>query len=305
MLFLRRSGEDDQHGIEALSEAVYPEYRGQSHAWRPAEQYDGERLSRYGYVATDANTERVVGYGAVRTSRLPYARLDLMVHPTWRRHGVGGSLLELLLADARALHAITLQARARADNLDALAFLAGRGFEERHRMYGLRLVVADAELTPFLPVVERVGAMGIVLSTYAHEREHDRGYLPKLHALQNAVLPDWSDPDPAPIASMSLEDFARRLQEADPLPDALYIARCGEEYVGYSGMFALGTAVHPAYRGRGLATALKVRTIEYAKRLGYESAITCTANPAMLAINEKLGYRRELTEVRLIRRLKG
>ena len=291
---------DDAAAIVAMSDAIYPAYRLDADAWHPAEQYDNVDVSPFKHVAVDTLTGEIAGYGAIRTTRLPYARLDLMVHPQWQRRGAGSLLLAQLCADLEALTAETAQVRVRADKPDVLAWLHKRGFAERHRMYGLRLAVPEANLEPFQPLLSRIRDQGIAITTFADERIHDPACVHKLHALQHAVLPDWPDPDPAPFQPMAFEDFVRRLAEADALPDALFIAKADDYYVGYCGMFALGTAVRPAYRGQGLATALKVRSIEYAQRHDYRTAITCTANPAMLAVNEKLGYRHELTEVRLI-----
>ena len=61
--------------------------------------------------------------------------------------------------------------------------------------------------------------------------------------------------------------------------------------------------MRPAWRQRGIATALKLRTVAYAQRCGYASTIAHTASPTMLAIDERLGFRRERAEVRLLFRL--
>ena len=52
------------------------------------------------------------------------------------------------------------------------------------------------------------------------------------------------------------------------------------------------TAIDPAYRGRGIALALKLKTIEYGRAHGYSHIRTAVEsnNPSMLAINRKLGF---------------
>jgi hypothetical protein len=52
-----------------------------------------------------------------------------------------------------------------------------------------------------------------------------------------------------------------------------------------------------------LAFGRKVHSIAYVRQHGQQTATTCTANPAMPAINEKLGYRREQAEIRLVKAL--
>jgi GNAT superfamily N-acetyltransferase len=66
-------------------------------------------------------------------------------------------------------------------------------------------------------------------------------------------------------------------------------------------MFAAGDGAHPDWRRQGLALAPKVRLIERARREGVPLLRTNTASPAILALNEKLGFRRGLAEVRLVK----
>jgi RimJ/RimL family protein N-acetyltransferase len=61
--------------------------------------------------------------------------------------------------------------------------------------------------------------------------------------------------------------------------------------------------VRPAFCGQGIATALKVRAITRARDLGVATVRTSTGNPAMMRINERLGFRTTATEIRLIHRL--
>ena len=52
------------------------------------------------------------------------------------------------------------------------------------------------------------------------------------------------------------------------------------------------TAVHPAYRGRGIALALKLRTIAFTREHGYRYIKTGSnaVNERMLGINAALGF---------------
>jgi len=63
-----------------------------------------------------------------------------------------------------------------------------------------------------------------------------------------------------------------------------------------------GTAVRPAYRGAGLATALEARCIRWAQENDVRSLAPASGNPAMVRVNEKFGFRRTDVEVRLVRR---
>jgi GNAT superfamily N-acetyltransferase len=293
-------GDHDDDTVVALHDAVYPTYRAQPDVWNAAAQFDELRGQPHRLIARDTATQRVIGYGALRSVRAQQARLDLMVHPAWQRQGVGQGLLDHLIDQARIRGNVGVHVRARLDYPHALSFLIHRGFTETHRMYGLRLAVQKADLTPFWPYVQQLAARGVVITTLTAERHQNPAYLRELHELQNAVAPDWPDPERVPFTPVGFDDFARRLEhETQAHPDAFFIAKAGSNYIGYCGLSALGTAVHPAYRRQGVATALKVTAIADARRRGQATVFTCTANPAMVAINEKLGYQHEMVEVRL------
>jgi ribosomal protein S18 acetylase RimI-like enzyme len=48
--------------------------------------------------------------------------------------------------------------------------------------------------------------------------------------------------------------------------------------------------VLPEYRRHGIATALKIKTITYARERGFHRLLTNSDNPAMQALNKKLGF---------------
>jgi GNAT superfamily N-acetyltransferase len=233
--------------------------------------------------------------------------MDLAVAGEYRRRGCGGQLLGLLADAARAAGATTLQARTEDDRLQALAFLTRRGFAETMRMHRLVLDVATAILTPYAGIERRLAAEGIVLTTLADE-QHRIGDAcwHRLCAAYRCARDGWPDPDPDPGTGPpwlpTVAEFRRMYNEhARLLPEPCILAMHGEQVVGFTGAF--GTGVRPALRGRGIATALKLRVIADVRERGVTTLHTSTGNPAMLKVNERLGYRRTTTEVRLVRRL--
>jgi GNAT superfamily N-acetyltransferase len=252
-------------------------------------------------VALAPSTGEVVAYGALRTNRMPWARLDLMVDPAYRRRGVGGRLLAALQDDLRALGAVSVHARVRADVPEALTFLARRGFAERHRMHGLRLALDDVSYEALRRHERRALAAGYAIVALAEEMASGRDWRARLRALADDATIGWPDPDPAPAAPMTAERFAQWIEPALAAPDMLFLATAGDRLVGFASVTAVGTAVHPDHRGRGVATALKARALADAKRRRRRWVETCTAQPAMLAVNEKLGYVRHQVEVRLLK----
>ena len=176
-----------------------------------------------------------------------------------------------------------------------MAFLGNRGFVVvgRDKIVGLDLR-AMAAPAPALPA-------GIALRTLADRPDLVAG----VHAAAMEAFPDIPTTE-EPIEVGSLEAFVARDVERTSIPkDAFFVAvdEASSEVAGYASLkLAAGsttmayhdmTAVRPAYRGRGVATALKRATIAWAIGHGLEELRTGNDedNAPMRAVNAALGYR--------------
>jgi GNAT superfamily N-acetyltransferase len=308
--------DSDAEAVLAIRNHVHPDLVEPLEEWRRTDaEFDAAKHPRRRWVAVDAG--EVIGYACAWNTAAPRKyRAEVMVRPDRQRQGVGGALLEQMLREVRALGGISLQARARDDQPEILAFLERRDFRETHRMVSLSLALAGVDIGALEPWVALVTARGIAIATLAEEQMRRSDCLRALWEAHNAALPGWPDPDPDPVsappAPWSYERFLRSLEEPRPISELFFIACRGEEYLGYSslslraaepGVLLAGTAVRAEERGHGIATALKARTVQYARRHGYRVIRTSTANPAMRRVNEKFGFRPGRAEVRLVRRL--
>ena len=100
-------------------------------------------------------------------------------------------------------------------------------------------------------------------------------------------------------ASTTLEEW---LEEEATLPGGSFVALAGEQIVGYSGLMRDRddptraedglTAVRRAWRGRGIARALKQAELAWAAENGLREIVTWTqrGNEGMCRLNEQLGY---------------
>src|ERR1051325_440860 len=80
----------------ALFVAVYPERERETKTWAKAEQEEAARR----WVVADEASEEVIGYGALWRVRPGKFRMDLIIHPSWRRRGIGAQLLKPLVESA-------------------------------------------------------------------------------------------------------------------------------------------------------------------------------------------------------------
>ena len=229
-------------------------------------------------------------------------RFDLAVRPDWQGQSIGTQLFDRIILDAKALGATGLQARVRDDKQGAFEFISRRGFHESHRMGAYRLDFADADVSDFEQAFTRLRDRGIEATNLATVREHEAHYLEQFFDLYSAAREGWPDPDPDPtgINLVGINELKGWLDNAQ-LPEAFFIAKRAQRYVGFTSFFGIGTAVHPEYRRQGIATLLKAGSIADAHRLGFRGQTTSTASPAMQKVFETLGYVRLWSEIRLIR----
>ncbi|HEX8694113.1 MAG TPA: GNAT family N-acetyltransferase [Longimicrobium sp.] len=313
MLFSIRPLRDEEYeAAAALCGFADPGHGRTADGWRREDQGAYNSVGEVRRWAAVGGAGGIVGYAALWRVRDGKFRFDALVHPDARGRGIGGALFGAVLDAAEEAGAATLQGRAWDDDPGSLAFLRRRGFHEVHRMVELRLDLAAADLSPFAALPERLAAEGFRFRTFEQAQAEDADFWAKLTALQNAAAADWPDPDPGgPFVAMSEEKARGFFAGFRALPGGFFVADEGGRYAGYSGAGldehapaghagSGPTAVHPAYRGRGLATALKYLGLAEARRQGYTVAVSQSANPAMVRVNEKLGFRRDRAEVRLV-----
>jgi RNA polymerase sigma factor (sigma-70 family) len=261
------------------------------------QQFDESRCTRRHHVIEDPATHRILGYGAIEQGPQPEVfRLFLVVRAYLLSRGVGDALYARLLSDLRDLKAAGAWVRLSASELGTMGFLQGRGFLEAERFSAWRLRVADVDPAAFPRAVERPGGRGIVVTTLAHEREHDRDCMRRLYELRDGLIGD----DNRGVARISFDEHVRRLQGPHILPEGYFIARRGECYIGVSILnpskqsgLLLRTDLRRAHRGHGMGTALTARALAYARRHGYETVLgyVDSAQSAALALCRKFGFR--------------
>ncbi|HEX7288097.1 MAG TPA: GNAT family N-acetyltransferase [Candidatus Angelobacter sp.] len=305
--YLLRSWTSNDAGSDReISQAIYPEYREESGhpAWFPAQQLGAPRECSSRYVVVETRNDQLVAYASLWELRPKRYRFDLAVRPEWQGQGLATQLLSQVINDAQALGATGLQARVRDDKTEALAFVRRRGFVESHRMAAYRLDIAPG----LFDSPERAGAelrdSGLEVTNLADLLKRDADSVERLYELYSAAREGWPDPDPDPNGpvSLPLERFKGWLDQLRQ-PEAVLIAMHQARYVAFTSFFDIGTAVHPEYRCKGIATLLKSLSIADAHERGLRGQTTSTASPAMARVLEKLGYRRSWSEVRLLREL--
>ncbi|HKR02576.1 MAG TPA: GNAT family N-acetyltransferase [Pyrinomonadaceae bacterium] len=294
----------DSAAVLQLHEDAFQELDFSSFLWEPCQQIESLEKDCVRHVYRD---EAVKGYGAAYSLDETHFRLNLLVGPRHARRGIGSLLLDLIEMEVRKLGGKYLQARLQESMSESLAFALSRGFVFVHRMRGMSLRAEDFSYEKWKPLGERLFEEGFSATTFKDEEEVGNTPLEKLARLQRRAREGWPLPDPTWKLDATTQQ-AREPFTHISVPERFSIMKFKDEYVGYTsaedGNGSVGTGVHPLYRGRGVATYLKAFDIQRCIVAGKEYFESASANPAMLKVNEKLGYKfNELTEVRFVKYL--
>ena len=262
-------------------------------------------LQRYVFSEKDA----IVGFGDlahVPDMFSPHKYwLTILVEPKSQGRGIASAIYESLSDKLGQLKAIGAWAGSR-ENLPRLtAFYEKRGFKEKQKVWESRLDVNKVDPRRFRDYEERVRNQGIIITDLARERKSDPDALRKLHELVQTIAADI--PQPEPFTPISYEQWkAFEIKNPGLIPEGYMIAKDGSKYVGLSTVWRIdkelrglgqgNTGVRREYRGKGIAIAMKLSVIEYARRNGYARVKTWndSINTPMLAVNIKLGFKREI-----------
>jgi mycothiol synthase len=217
------------------------------------------------------------------------------VLPEYRRRGVGSALLQPLAAHVTALGLSEL--RAMVEDRESLAFAEHFGFTEIDRQIEQVRVLGDEPPPSALP-------SGVEVITLDQQPDL---WAACFDTFGTEVLADFALYEPLEInAEQWVSSWA-----GDPMFLALYDG----EVIGCAGLNrdtdrperaenAL-TAVRRDWRGRGIASHLKRRTLQWAANHGLSELYTWTQarNVSMLRLNEHLGYVTGHTSIMLSRPL--
>ena len=307
-LEMREFDPTDYQRLLEIYNANYPDYTRSIDEWRSRdESVDRSRyhLQRYAFLENEVE----VGFGDVsHVTDMFHPRkfwINIFVDPTVQGRGIGSAIYAKLNGELRKLNAIAAWAGS-TERLPRLTeFYQKRGFEEKMKAWESRLDVLTIELEKFRDYTEKVLRQGITITNLAEERKNGPDSLKSLHELVQLISADM--PSPAAFTPVSYEQWeAFELKNPSLLPEAYMIAKDGPKYVGLSTVWRLdkeprglvqgNTGVRREYRGRGIAVALKLKVIDFARRNGYRKLKTWNAsnNAPMLAVNTKLGFKREV-----------
>lgn len=220
----------------------------------------------------------------------PFARNYVL--PRAQRRGIGTALYRAVSQWAAERGHDEFEAWIQDEHPEGREFAENRGYREIGREDRLVLELASAA-----PAVAE-SPEGIEIVTSAEHPE----LIDRVYEVACESYPDI--PGEEDVEMPSFDDWlAKDMSGPGDWPEAVFVALAGEEVVGYSKLSLTKaqpetahhdmTGVKRAWRGRGIAGALKTAQIQWAKRAGYTRLVTRNEerNVAIQRLNRRLGYR--------------
>lgn len=282
----------EHDGVRPLSEHVWLHvaHGGDERALHVLARNDDGTLIGYAHLDTTDEVEGPSG--------------ELVVHPSFRRHGAGRALITHLIERSSG----PLRLWAHGEHVAASRLAEDLGFERHRTLWQMRRSLHSALPEPRLPE-------GVVLRSFNRDRDEE-AFL-RVNARAFADLPDQG--------SWTLTDLHRREQEAWFDPNGFLMAWAADDepndnddevLAGFHWTKVHGASSHddhshqaigevyvlavdPAWRGSGLGRALTLAGLHHLRRLGLDQVMLYVdaANVSAIELYEGLGFMRWDTDV--------
>ena len=261
---------------------------------------------------------RIIGYGSLHRAWWLELhgryRIYVSVDRDWRRQGIGTRLWDRLLSLAAVTERIRwLESGAREDRPDALAFLTARGFVPEARIEKSELALGRFEFRNWRHEGTAPTKAGAALCSLHEAMDRYPDWQQRLWHLEQRLYRDV----PAAVSFRPLDfpQWVRQRVNAPGFnPAACWIAldQASGDWIGMTdlveadggvGILDTGfTGMERGWRRQGLATALKLHAIQWARAEGYEYIRTDNGsdNP-MYRLNLKLGFTPRPAWISLVR----
>lgn len=245
-----------------------------------------------------------VGFGSYNQSAWSYDPqhfyVTICVLPEFQGRGCGSALYDQMLDALAPFDPIQLETSTLENYPHAMRWLEQRGFKLHVRLQRSILALAEFDPTPWAGLETRLEAEGIVIKSLPELRASDPDWARKHYELDMATMVDIPGFDN--FTPPSFEQWQKDLLESPRIkPEAFLAAVQGDQHVGLTelltspqtdDLFTGLTAVRREYRRKGIATALKVRALTWAKENGCPRIHTENEeNNPMLQLNYALGFR--------------
>ena len=226
--------------------------------------------------------------------------ISMQVHPDHQRKGVGTALYDHIMKDLAERGPTIFESYAREDRQEGMSFLEKRGYKRTLRDQMSELVVADFDPAPFAWTADLTGKTGVEIRTVVELEADGVDWKREAWELEHELMQDVPTDDP--VTKQPFEQWVKWLTHPAFIPEAFFIAIADGRFIGVTSLWqSLAekdklhtnlTGVVRSLRRKGIATALKVRSIEFARGSGARIIRTENEeNNPMYDLNVRLGFK--------------
>lgn len=217
------------------------------------------------------------------------------VRDDYRNRGVDTALWDEALSLLSDTNPVSLWTCVREDFVPAAGYLRERSYREQFRSWGANLDLAKFDPDRFQYYRDALPKRGIHLRSF-DELATDPRRDEKIAALQAELEEE------APYCEPIIAKRHPTINDSSTLLESLVVGVSDDDYIGMASLFdqpgfpnVAGsglTGVKEGFRNLGVATALKAKTVNWAKGKGYAevNAGGAGVNVAILKVNRRIGF---------------
>ena len=295
----------EYEAVVAVANATWPDEQDTVANWKhnDANRTKGRLFQRF---TVEDNTQTIVAEAACWESNWAYVAgkylFEITVHPDYQDQEIEPLCYDHILAflSKREPKPTKLETYTREDKSRRIAFLEDRGYKVMMREANSQIDLAGYDFSPFEAVRQKVTAQGIDLLDLVETQARDKNWMKSNYDLHTAIVHDIPNTDE--ITPQPIEEFAKGYDHPNFLKEANFFALDGDQWVGLSTLWKdavqtdkcwVGvTGILPSHRRRGIATALKWLTFDYARRNNIRYIVTENEeNNPMYDLNVALGFK--------------
>lgn len=301
---IRPLRDEDYLGIHAINEELMPGRAGSVEGYRADDQATRARWFRERWVGQSPAGE-LLGHAVLTQDRYfpngtEYS-CNVWVKPAWQRKGLGSRFLRQIEARYQEQGGRLLRCPVYDDKPEGLIFLEKNGFAEGYRTIRSELDLSRFDESAHVVALERVEKAAIRIVPLRELVQLDPHARQKVYELDCRILKDI--PMPAGFTARSYEDFWASVDRDCPELDSYFVAHFEDRFVGLHLIFRpkgttwflnAMTGVDPEFRTLGIATALKLHGVRFARAQGADLIWTWNhaLNTRVLRLNQKFGFAR-------------